>query len=126
MAQVFQSKTDKGLVIDVVAPGYGAGDVKVQTFQEKAGDDSVDAVRIVGKYTRRATGEGKNVPRFAFEKAVDEKFVEKVYLEQKYDKSKLTWDIKSGVIRIRVGLQTWAVGQDVTAVENVDVIADAE
>jgi HSP20 family molecular chaperone IbpA len=126
MAQIFQSKTDKGLVIDVVAPGYGAADVKVQTFQEKAGDDAVDAIRIVGKYTRRATTDGKNVPRFAYEKYVEEKFVEKHYLDQKYDKAKLAWDVKNGVIRIRVGLQAWAVGQDVTAVANVDATADAE
>ena len=128
MSNSFVSKTDKGLVIDVVVPGYGKDDVKVQTFVEKCGDcnGAVDYIRVVGKYARNTGDKGLNVPRFGFEKVVTEKFKEVFELDQKYDKAKLVWGWKNGVVRIRVGLQDWAIGTDVTAVANVEAGADTE
>lgn len=125
MSQVFESKTDKGLVVDIVAPGYGAGDVKVVSVQERDGDDSVYLVKVAGKYSGRANSDGKTITKLGFEKYVEDKFLEKFYLDQKYDPTKISWDAENGVIRVRVALQTWAVPAPVAGVANVDAGSDA-
>jgi HSP20 family molecular chaperone IbpA len=125
MAQVFESKTDKGLVVDVVAPGYGTADVKVLSVQEKSGDDAVNVIKVVGKYSGRKNGDGKAITKLAFEKAVEDKFLEKFYLDQKYDPSKISYDVENGVVRVRVALMSWAVPVAVAEVANVDAGSDA-
>lgn len=121
MRDAFISKTDKGFIIDVVIPGFGKDDVKVTKFVDFMGEDAIDVVRVSGKY-KRPTGEtGKLVPRFAYDKIVDEKFKMEFPIEEKYDIEKLRWGIKNGVLRIRIGLQDWAVGEEIESVDDVEV-----
>ena len=126
MSKSFVSKTDKGLVIDVVVPGFGKDDVKVQTYVEKCGETDVDVIRVIGKYARHTGDSGKLIPKFAFEKFVDDKFKEEFALDQNYDKAKLKWAWLNGVVRIRVGLRDWAISTDVAAVADVEAGADTE
>jgi HSP20 family molecular chaperone IbpA len=121
MRDAFISKTDKGLIIDVVIPGFGKDDVKVTKFVDFIGEDAVDILRVSGKYTRPTGETGKLVPRFAFDKVVDEKFKMEFPVDDKYDVEKLRWGIKNGVLRIRVGLQDWAIGEEIESVDNVEV-----
>ena len=78
-------------------------------------------VRVSGKYSRPTGETGKLVPRFAYEKEVDDKFKVVFPVEYKYDISRLKWAIKNGVIRVRIGLTDAALGQAVEAVDNVEV-----
>ena len=122
----FVSKTDKGLIVDVVVPGYATEDFKVVSYVDGTGDCAVNMIRVSGKYTRPHGETGKLVPRFAFEKVVSEKIKLELPIEDTYDMAKLKWAVKNGVLRIRIGKTEAAIGKTVAAVADVETGEDTE
>ncbi len=133
MKNFYKSVTDERLIIDVVAPGFGAESVVVKTAQVNGGDTF--KVVVEGKYKGHTNKNGDPIPRVAFEKYVEDfKYVfsddadygdeplfrSKTFNSLDYDLDKLVWSVNNGVIRISIPKTELARGQSVEAVENAD------
>jgi len=132
MKDVFKSVTDERLILDVVAPGFGADSIVVKTARVNGGE--AFKVTVEGHYVGRANKAGDPVPRVAFEKYVedfkyvfsddtdfgDELFRSHTFTSKDYDLDKLVWDVKDGVIRISIPKTAIARGAEVKAVKNAD------
>ena len=133
MKNFYKSVTDERLIIDVVAPGFGAESVVVKTAQVNGGD--AFKVVVEGKYKGHTNKNGDPIPRVAFEKYVEDfKYVfsddadygdeplfrSKTFNSLDYDLDKLVWSVNDGVIRISIPKTELARGQSVEAVENAD------
>ena len=133
MKNFYKSVTDERLIIDVVAPGFGAESVVVKTAQVNGGDTF--KVVVEGKYKGHTNKNGDPIPRVAFEKYVEDfKYVfsddadygdeplfrSKTFNSLDYDLDKLVWSVNNGVIRISIPKIDLACGQSVEAVENAD------
>ena len=133
MKNFYKSVTDERLIIDVVAPGFGAESVVVKTAQVNGGDTF--KVVVEGKYKGHTNKNGDPIPRVAFEKYVedfkivitensdffdniDNNFID--FNVADYDLDKLVWSVNNGVIRISIPKTELARGQSVEAVENAD------
>ena len=133
MKNFYKSVTDERLIIDVVAPGFGADGVVVKTAQVNGGD--AFKVVVEGKYKGHTNKNGDPVPRVAFEKYVEDfKYVfsddadygdeplfrSKTFNSLDYDLDKLAWSVKDGVVRISIPKTELARGETVAPVENAD------
>ena len=133
MKNFYKSVTDERLIIDVVAPGFGAESVVVKTAQVNGGDTF--KVVVEGKYKGHTNKNGDPIPRVAFAKYVEDfKYVfsddadygdeplfrSKTFNSLDYDLDKLVWSVNNGVIRISIPKTELARGQSVEAVENAD------
>ena len=133
MKNFYKSVTDERLIIDVVAPGFGAESVVVKTAQVNGGD--AFKVVVEGKYKGHTNKNGDPIPRVAFEKYVEDfKYVfsddadygdeplfrSKTFNSLDYDLDKLVWSVNDGVVRISIPKTELARGQSVEAVENAD------
>ena len=133
MKNFYKSVTDERLIIDVVAPGFGAESVVVKTAQVNGGDTF--KVVVEGKYKGHTNKNGDPIPRVAFEKYVEDfkivitensDFFDNIdnnfigFNVADYDLDKLVWSVNNGVIRISIPKTELARGQSVEAVENAD------
>ena len=133
MKNFYKSVTDERLIIDVVAPGFGAESVVVKTAQVNGGDTF--KVVVEGKYKGHTNKNGDPIPRVAFEKYVEDfkivitensEFFDSIdnnfisFNVADYDLDKLVWSVNNGVIRISIPKTELARGQSVEAVENAD------
>ena len=133
MKNFYKSVTDERLIIDVVAPGFGAESVVVKTAQVNGGDTF--KVVVEGKYKGHTNKNGDPIPRVAFEKYVedfkivitensdffdniDNNFID--FNVADYDLDKLVWSVNNGVIRISIPKTSEAKGKVIEAVENAD------
>ena len=133
MKNFYKSVTDERLIIDVVAPGFGAESVVVKTAQVNGGDTF--KVVVEGKYKGHTNKNGDPIPRVAFEKYVEDfkivitensdffDIIDNNFISfnvADYDLDKLVWSVNNGVIRISIPKTELARGQSVEAVENAD------
>ena len=133
MKNFYKSVTDERLIIDVVAPGFGAESVVVKTAQVNGGDTF--KLVVEGKYKGHTNKNGDPIPRVAFEKYVEDfkivitensDFFDNIdnnfigFNVADYDLDKLVWSVNNGVIRISIPKTELARGQSVEAVENAD------
>lgn len=125
---VAKNISDERFVCDVIAPGFGKDDITVKSAKVDGGQKI--KITVAGKYARNKNKAGTPVPRFGFEKVVDDFSVniagadgnfdfDKLNVED-YDLDKLTWSVKNGVVRISVPKTTLAKGTPVTAADNAD------
>jgi HSP20 family molecular chaperone IbpA len=111
------------MVIDIVAAGYGKEDITVATALKDGGKHFLLTVK--GKYTRPTGATGKAVPRFGYDKVIDEKFkvVQELPLENDYNLDAIKWGVRNGVIRISIPKTPAAVGKAVAAFDgNVNAV----
>ena len=135
MVNVYKSVTDSRVVVDVVMPGYSKDMVTVKTAKVSDGNGGKKFVlKVEGTYVRPTGKTGKAVPRFAYDKVIDDCFKINpldeagVELNDDYDVTKVKYTVKNGVMRISIPKTVDAIGNKLAAIadtDNVDIVDTA-
>lgn len=127
MVQKFETKTKNRLVVDVVVPGYGSDMVTVR--KRTVNDGKTVQVVVAGKYARPHGETDKLVPRFGYDKVIDNKFEHVITVDTDYDVDGLKWQLNNGVIRVTLPKTAAAIGAAVAPIaadDNVNVVTGPE
>lgn len=124
MVNKFITETKSRLIIDVVAPGFGADDIKVSKRVTDGG--LTTTIAVSGKYVRPTGATDKVVPKFGYDKQIDKTFSLSVPIEgEDYVIEDVKYAVKNGIVRISVPKTAAAIGTVIAPLsdgDNVNVV----